>query len=103
MSTFLYSCEIFGEFEREHSVHTILEICPLCEEKQLEAHKPKRLINCTSVGKVVLSGNDLTAKIKSDTQQLKRDMHKDERLYSNLVGNDKYEVLQTAIDKNKKA
>ncbi len=45
MPTYLYQCPIHGEFEREHSITTELEECPICQEENLEPQKIKRLIS----------------------------------------------------------
>jgi putative FmdB family regulatory protein len=45
MPTYLYECEVHGEFEESHSINTELEECPKCKVEGLPAHKPKRLIS----------------------------------------------------------
>jgi len=74
------------------------KICPKCNQETAE-----RLISCMSRGVVELTGHELTEKIKSDVKQLKKDMGKSEKIYSNLLGESKYESLQRQIDKKKKA
>lgn len=45
MPTYLYQCDIHGEFEHQHSIAEELEICPKCqEENQSTPKKLKRLI-----------------------------------------------------------
>jgi len=73
------------------------KICPKCNKDTAQ-----RLITCMSKGKVELYGQDLISKIKGDAQQLKKDMKKSEKIYSNMLGEDKYENLQRQIDKNKR-
>jgi hypothetical protein len=50
MPTYLYSCPIHGEFEREHSIKEELEFCPICEkeaqapnEQAGEAYPPQKV------------------------------------------------------------
>lgn len=49
MPTYLYSCEVHGEFEHQHSIKDLLEDCPICQkESQVnskEVCKVKRLIS----------------------------------------------------------
>jgi hypothetical protein len=103
MSTFLYECqEKHGEFEREHSVHIKLEFCPLCEEDGNANVPIKRLINCSSKGKVELYGQDLVDKSKADTAAYKREVYANENTYANVIGPDKYQQIQTRMDKQKR-
>ena len=102
MPTYLYECPIHKEFEEFHSMSKMLEYCPKCEEENLEPQKLKRLINCSSKGKVELYGQDLVDKVKLETQQLKKDMYSSEKLYSNLLGESKYQSLQQSMDRNKR-
>lgn len=103
MPTYLYLCEISNEeFEEFHSVSEQLEECPICKQKGLENHKPKRLINCVSKGVVELYGPDLLAKCKEDAKQIQKDMSKSDKVYSNLLGEDKYNKMQTAMDRRKR-
>lgn len=44
MPTYLYECEVHGEFEEIHSITQELEECPQCKEEGLPVVKPKRLI-----------------------------------------------------------
>lgn len=103
MSTFLYECsEKHGEFEREHSVHIKLEFCPLCEEEGVANIPIKRLINCSSKGKVELYGQDLADKVASDTKALKKEIYSSANSYANFLGDDKYQKIQTSMDKQKR-
>jgi len=46
MPTYLYECPIHGEFEHQHSINELLEVCPKCEEEHSAApEKVKRLIS----------------------------------------------------------
>jgi len=100
MSTFLYLCPIHNEFEEEHSIKIKLELCPHC---QLEGKETsiKRLINFQGGGVVELYGQDLVDKVKADASKLKRDAAKNEKIYSNLLGESRYNDLQSRIDKQK--
>jgi len=103
MPTYLYLCEKHGEFEVEHSIKTKLEVCPKCQEEGADPPlSVTRLINCVSTGVVELTGDELVQKLKLDTQTLKRDAAKSEKIYSNLLGEDRYQSLQTRIDKRKR-
>lgn len=69
-----------------------------------ECHKTDVLKLCSlgSKGVVELTGQDLVDKVKSDTQQLKKDAAKSEKLYANMLGEDKYHNLQTRMDRAKR-
>jgi putative FmdB family regulatory protein len=73
------------------------KICPKCSKETA-----KRLISLGGKGVVTLSGQDLVDKVKSDAKQLKSDMHKSDKVYSNLLGTDKYQQLQQRIDRQKR-
>jgi putative FmdB family regulatory protein len=45
MPTYTYKCEIHNEFEQTHSIKEKLEICPKCEQENLEPQKVVRLIS----------------------------------------------------------
>jgi putative FmdB family regulatory protein len=103
MPTYLYLCDVLNEeFEEFHSMSEILEECPKCKEKNLPNHKPKRLINCVSKGVVELYGQDLIDKCKSDAKQIQKEAHKDEKKYSNLIGEANYQKLQQKMDQKKR-
>lgn len=53
MPTYLYSCDIHGEFEVEHSISEQLNECPHCKEEGKTSECPKRLISSTTF---ILSG-----------------------------------------------
>lgn len=100
MPTYLYECPTHGEFEEYHSMSIKLEKCPQCtaEGKDQEI---KRLISSGSKGVVELYGQDLVDKIKGDIRKLKADAAKDEKVYANLLGEEKYQNLQTKMDQQK--
>lgn len=81
----------------------LLTDCPKCIEEKIDPPgQLKRLINSTSKGVVELTGNDLTDSVKAAAKQLERDAGRNEKLYSNLVGEKIYETKQRALDKAKK-
>lgn len=102
MPTYLYECPIHGEFEEEHSILIKLEFCPKCKEEGNINMKIERLINCTSKGVVELYGQELVSKLKNDAKQIQKDAAKNEHIYSNLLGEKKYQDLQTKIDRQKR-
>lgn len=53
--TYLYYCEVHGEFEFEHSIKDKLELCPLCQREGKEPKKVERLI--CSEGGFILAGS----------------------------------------------
>jgi hypothetical protein len=73
------------------------KICPKCG---LET--AKRLISLGGKGVVELCGQDLIDKLKSDSKQLKKDMHKSDKIYANMLGESKYHDLQTRLDRRKR-
>lgn len=75
------------------------EECPQCKVKG----KTLRLISGGSGrGVVELTGQDLIDKVKSDVRDLKKDAAAKEKVYANLLGDDKYQQLQTRMDKQKR-
>jgi putative FmdB family regulatory protein len=102
MPTYLYECSVHGEFEEYHSMSKILQYCPKCEEAKLQPQKLKQLINCLSIGTVELTGQDLVDKCKSDAQLIKKDAAAKEKVYANLLGEDKYQALQVRMDNQKR-
>lgn len=103
MPTYLYLCEIHGEFEEEHSIKITLEDCSKCKADGLIPQKLKPLISGGSGrGIVELYGNDLITKCKEDAQKLKKDMHKSANTYANMLGETRYNDLQTKMDRQKR-
>jgi hypothetical protein len=106
MPTYVYSCEHHGEFEEFHSITIKLEFCPKCKaegKEECDDTRVKRLVSGGSGrGIVELAGQDLVDSVKVDVQKLKRDMTKDEKLFSNLLGESKYQQMQTNYDKSKR-
>jgi CII-binding regulator of phage lambda lysogenization HflD len=87
-----------GEFEEYHSMSVKLTHCPHCKEEGVDT-EVKRLINMEARGVVELYGDDLVASVKSGAQQLKKDAARDEKIYSNLISETKYQDIQTRMDK----
>jgi putative FmdB family regulatory protein len=73
--------------------------CPKCGA---EGNITKLISGGSGKGIVELSGQDLVDSVKSGAKQLGRDAMRNENTYANLLGNDRYESLQTQIDRNKR-
>ena len=99
MPTYEHICDTCKyEWEDTYSIKADPpKFCPKCN-----AETVKRLISLGGKGVVELTGQELISKLKNETQQLKKDMYKSEKVYANLLGNDKYENLQKRIDTSKK-
>jgi len=54
MPTYIYKCEVHGEFEEVHSITTQLEECPKCKEEGKPIQKVTRLIS--GGGSFILAG-----------------------------------------------
>ena len=98
MPTYLHECQNTNcsfEWEDDYSIkQDPPTTCPQCKQETA-----KRLISGGSGrGIVELSGQDLVNKVKADGQQLKRDAAKKESVYANLLGESKYQDLQTRMD-----
>lgn len=71
--------------------------CPSCKAEDVT-----RLISLGGKGVVELTGQDLVDKVKADAQQLKKDAASKEKVYANLLGEDRYQALQTKMDKQRR-
>lgn len=72
--------------------------CPKCNQETA-----RRIISGGSgKGIMELTGDELKDKVKADTQKLKKEMHNSEKVYSNILGESKYENMQQRIDKSKR-
>jgi putative FmdB family regulatory protein len=71
--------------------------CPSCK-----AETVVRLISLGGKGVVELTGQDLIDKVKADAEVLKKDAHAKEKVYANLLGEQKYHDMQTRMDKAKR-
>ena len=100
MPTYEYQCdECKFEWEDFVSMSAPLpEECPSCKVKG----KTKKLISLGAKGVVELYGQELVDKIKSDAQKTKQEAAKDEKVYANLLGEEKYHALQTKMDDQKR-
>jgi len=75
------------------------EECPSCKVKG----QTLRLISGGSgKGTVELYGQDLIDKLKGDAKKIQADAAQKEKVYANLLGDDKYHALQTRLDNQKK-
>ena len=91
-----YDCKL--EWEASYSINADPpKECPTCKSANVQ-----RLISLGGKGVVELTGRDLVSKVKEDTAKLKRDMHGSEAIYSNMVGESKYQSIQQTIDKQKR-
>ena len=100
MPTYCHICTDCGyEWEDEYSIkEDPPKFCPECKKETA-----KRLISGGSgKGIVQLTGFELKAKIKEDARKITRDSAKKEKLLSNLVGNDRYQEIQTREDKKRR-
>ena len=96
---YLYLCEVNNkEFDVEHSIKIELEECPLCRDANLPDHKPKRLIAGPSAGRIEYSGQELIDKVKEDAQKYKKEVYGNEYKYASIIGEAKYNELQTLLD-----
>lgn len=97
MPTYEHECLVCKEeFEDFYSTTAPLPPCPKC------GGEAKRLICGTNRGKVELTGAEYAEKIKADTQQLKKDMHRSDKVYANMIGEGRYHQLQTQMDRRRK-
>jgi putative FmdB family regulatory protein len=100
MPTYEFICE---ECKHEWEIYQSMSApnpddCPSCKA----TGNIKKLISLGSKGIVELYGNDLVDKIKGDAQKLKQEAAKNESVYANLLGEDKYQSLQTKMDDQKR-
>lgn len=101
MPTYEYECPEHGIFQEFHSITIKLENCPQC--KELGKEQPiNRLISLGGKGVVELYGNELVDKIKGDAQKIKQEAATNENVYANLLGEEKYQNLQTKMDQQKR-
>ena len=92
MPEYLYICTVADqEFDAVHSIKVELEECPICKEKGLENHKPKRLIGSATPGKVILTGHELVAKTNQEIKEMKHRAKTDPNYLANIIGESKYE------------
>lgn len=101
MPTYEYLCPEHGEFEEEHSIKIKLEFCPKCKEAGKD-QEIKRLISLGGKGVVTLVGQDLVDKCVADGKKIAKDASANEKVYANLLGESKYQQLQTRMDQQSK-
>jgi len=70
--------------------------CPKCGA---EGNIIRLISGGSGKGVVELYGQDLVDKIKSDTQQIKKEMHDSPKKYANMLGEERYHQLQTRLDR----
>jgi hypothetical protein len=75
---------------------------PICCPKCNAEGNIKKLISLGSKGVVELYGQDLVDKIRADAQKTKEEARKNENVYANLLGEDKYQSMQTKMDEQKR-
>lgn len=99
MPTYEHQCNTCKhEWEDSYSIKADPpKMCPSCN-----AETVTRLISLGGKGVVELTGQELIDKVKSDAQQLKKDAAKSEKVYANLLGEQKYQNLQIRLDKQKR-
>ena len=73
------------------------KVCPKCQKETA-----KRVISLGGKGVVELTGNELVSKLKDDARAMKGKASRDEKVYANLLGETKYQELQTRIDRQKR-
>lgn len=103
MPTYEFKCKVEecgNEWEEFLSIKAPdPEECPKCHAKG----QVLRLISGGSGrGKVELTGQELVDSIKADAQKIKAEAAKNENVYANLLGEDKYHQLQTQMDRKKR-
>ena len=99
MPTYEHRCDTCThEWEAEYSIKADPpKQCPKCQ-----AETVVRLISGAPKGVVELYGQDLVDKIKSDARKEKARAAKDEKVYANLLGEDRYQSLQKQMDQRKR-
>ena|SRR5260221_325696 len=103
MPTYIYKCAINDvEFEEFHSIMTKLEECPICKDKQLPSHAPTRLIAGGSGRGIMGDGDDYVNKVKTDTQRLNKEVYSNSNTYANILGENRYNDLQTKLDRKRR-
>ena len=73
--------------------------CPKCAA---EGNIVKLISGGSGRGVVELTGQDLVDKIKLDARKTKQEAAKNENVYANLLGDDRYQSLQTKMDQQKR-
>lgn len=99
MPTYEHRCDTCKhEWEADYSIKADPpKECPECK-----AETVTRLISLGGKGIVELTGQELVEKVKADAQVLKKDAAAKEKVYANLLGEDRYQSLQTKMDQQKR-
>lgn len=101
MPTYFHVCEnqeCSFEWEDDYSIKAEPpKDCPKCLKQTA-----KRMISLCGKGVVELVGEEITKKTEEDVRKLKSDMHRSEKMYANLLGEDRYQRMQTQIDKRRR-
>lgn len=70
------------------------KICPRCNKETAQ-----RTISLSSKGIVELHGQDFVDKTMEDGRKFKEEVYKSEKLYANILGEDRYQRIQTKLDR----
>ena len=99
MPTYEHRCDTcLHEWEDSYSIKADPpKQCPKCQ-----AETVTRLISLGGKGVVELTGQELVDKLKADAQAIKKDAAQKEKVYANLLGEDKYHALQSKMDQRKR-
>jgi len=73
--------------------------CPKCAA---EGNITRLISGGSGKGVVELYGTELVDKLKGDARKLKNEASKSEKIYANLLGEDRHEALQQRLDKQKR-
>lgn len=99
MPTYEHKCineDCQHKWEDEYSIkQDPPKVCPKCLQETA-----KRLVSGGSGrGSVELVGQELVDKLKLDSKILQRDAAKSDKVYANLLGEDKYQSMQSRMDR----
>lgn len=100
MPTYEHICNACQhEWEDEYSIKVDPpKNCPSCNAEAVQ-----RLVSGgNGRGVVELGGNELVEKVKADAQALKKDAAASEKVYANMLGEQRYHDMQTRIDRQKR-
>jgi putative FmdB family regulatory protein len=98
MPEYLHECShCKHEWEETYSIKAdIPNKCPKCNK-----NKVKRLISSATGGRVELYGRELREHLVSEGKKEAKKLYTNELEYSEFIGRDKYQKLQTKIDKDR--
>ena len=101
MPTYFHKCndnQCNNEWEDFYSMmQEPPKVCPKCNQETA-----KRVIVPCGKGVVELYGQELVEKLKGDAKEIQREASKDANKYASLIGEDKYQQLQTQMDRQKR-